>query len=165
MVICTVIIIFSVACCHKFKKDNDNWMQNSNMYINRFGDTVQIYRLKDTIIYGPSGNDEWISLANLPERDMSFEQIKKKCGWDNLIYEEEFVGTVDNIYDDLGDSIPEQYIERLRPYLGKNVASYVMTFKYPDDSGDFLHLLLCKENNKYKVLWGYRIPANFLWPE
>lgn len=161
----TVIVFLALASCHRVKGDNDESTLSSNIHINRFGDTIRIYRLKDTIFYSPSENGKFIHLFNLPERNMSFEQIMKKCGWDNLIYEEEFVGTVDNIYDDLGDSIPEQYIERLRPYLGKNVASYVMTFKYPDDSGDFLHLLVCKDNNKNVILWGLRVPANYLWQE
>lgn len=157
LIACAVIWILVIICYHGFRNGN----QDSRVYITRFGDTLGIYKLKDTIIYGPSANDDVIHLYNLPEWDMSFEQIEQRCGRDNLLNEEEYVGLVDNLYDEFQDSIPEQIIERCHPYIGKHLSTYVMTFKYPDDSGDYLHLIVTKEDNNYKVLWGIRIPAHF----
>lgn len=127
---------------------------------------IRPYEEKDTIIYGPSGDDRWIPLNKLPFRDYSFERILREFGKENLISKEE--GHFYDVYSFIktyDDSVPKVLYDRCMHYRNLEIPYYNYTFRYPDGTNDCLWLQVFREGDRLKILWGYRVPSTFEWPE
>lgn len=130
------------------------------------GNPIRPYEEKDTIIYGPSGDDSWIPLNKLPIKDYSFERILREFGKENLISKME--GDFYDVYSFINtfrDSIPKVLYDRCIRYRNIETPYFDYTFRYSDGTRDYLFLQIFREGDRLKILWGYRVPSTFDWPE
>lgn len=130
------------------------------------GNPIRPYEEKDTIIYGPSGDDSWIPLNKLPIRDYSFERILREFGKENLGTKED--GDFYDVYSFIktySDSVPKILYDRCMQYRNLEIPYFDYTFRYPDGTRDYLLLQVFREGDRLKILWGYRVPSNYRWPE
>ncbi len=145
-----------------------NWISDSDSPppVGFSGNPIRPYEEKDTIIYGPSGDDSWIPLNKLPIRDYSFERILREFGKENLISKKE--GDAYDVYSFIKtfrDSVPKMLYDRCMRYRNLETPYAEYKFRYPDGTRDYLLLQVFREGDRLKILWGYRVPSNYRWPE
>ena len=134
--------------------------------IGRNGNPIRPYEEKDTIIYGPSGDDSWIPLNKLPIKDYSFERILREFGKENLISKED--GDFYDVYSFIktyDDSVPKILYDRCMRYRNLEIPYAGYIFRYPDGTNDCLLLYVFREGDRLKILWGYRVPSTYDWLE
>lgn len=159
------LIVIMIGCNGITNESSEVQTKDNAVLLDSEGNQIKPYEEDDTVYYGPSGSAKWIPLSQLPIKGYSFKQILKEFGQNNLIDKIEGEGTVRSISTRFLGSMPEMLYDRCMKYINSKYPFYYYTFIYPDGSNDYLELYVIRDENDINILWGYRIPSDYIWPE
>lgn len=158
------LIVIMISCNEERNENFEGRTKDKAVLLDSEGNLIKPYKDDDTVYYGPSGSAKWIPLSQLPIKSYSFKQILKEFGQNNLI-DKEMEESVRSVSTHFLGSMPQMLYDNCMKYINSKYPVYYYTFRYPDGSNDYLELYVVRDNNDIKILWGYRIPSDYIWPE
>lgn len=159
-----VLFAIILGCDRKTNESSEDQTKDHSALVDSEGNIIKPYKEYDTVYYGPSGSAKWIPISQLPIKDYSFKQILKEFGQNNLI-DKEMEESVRSVSTHFLGSMPQMLYDNCMKYINSKYPVYYYTFRYPDGSNDYLELYVVRDNNDIKILWGYRIPSDYIWSE
>lgn len=159
------------GCKGDKNNDSNNRTEIDTVLLDYYGNPIKPYKELDTVYYGPAKSNTKIPLSQLPIKNLSFKQILKEFGTDSLIIKTKGGAMIEgddkvrSLTSHSIDSIPEMLYNNCKRYIKSNYSYYEYVFSYHDGSNDYLQLFVIRDSSDIKILWGYRVPSDYLWPE